>query len=407
MILRARHVVTMDGAPIENGAVLVRGDKIAEVGPWSNVKKSNGGNTIDLGESALLPGLINAHCHLDYTCLRGAIPRQESFTAWIQAINVLKATLTENDYLRSIEEGFAEAAAFGTTTAANLEAFPELLAGMDAPPLRTWWFAELIDVRAKQPLVEICAQLQRAFRRRDGWLGGLGLAPHAPFTASAQLYEEASNLAQTNDLLLTTHLAESVDEMQMFSGARGALFQFMESIGRGMDDAGDVTPVGLMLRHRILDERCIVAHLNELTTDDFKLLAEAPRFHVVHCPRSHAYFAHARFGMRKLRDLGFNICVGTDSLASNDDLSLLAELRQLGTQEPNLSAQELFEMVTVNAAAALQQADQLGRIRRGFAADLVALPCDASASDIFEELLEFRGSIPWVMVSGQVLRQAA
>ena len=92
MIVRARTVVTMDGAPIENGAVAVSGNRIVDVGRFDDIKTRNAGNTVDLGEQVLLPGLINAHCHLDYTCLRGKIPPQKSFTDWIRAINAEKAS---------------------------------------------------------------------------------------------------------------------------------------------------------------------------------------------------------------------------------------------------------------------------------------------------------------------------
>src|SRR2546422_5691476 len=128
MIFRARIVVTMDGPPIENGAVAISGDRIVDVGTFDGVKARNSGEVMDLGEQALLPGLINAHCHLDYTCLRGKIPRPKVFTEWIRAINAEKAKLSERDYVSSIEQGFAEAKRFGTTSLVNLEAFPELIA---------------------------------------------------------------------------------------------------------------------------------------------------------------------------------------------------------------------------------------------------------------------------------------
>src|SRR5437879_9247127 len=92
MIIRARLVVTMNGPPIENGAIAVSGDHIIDVGKFPEVStRHSGEELVDLGEQALLPGLINAHCHLDYTCLRGKIPRPKSFTDWIRAINAAKA----------------------------------------------------------------------------------------------------------------------------------------------------------------------------------------------------------------------------------------------------------------------------------------------------------------------------
>src|SRR5216110_875995 len=113
MIIRARVVVTMDGPPIDNGAVVVLGDRIVDVGKFSEIsKRYSTEEVVDLGEQALLPGLINAHCHLDYTCLRGKIPRQKSFTDWIRAINTEKSKLSPQDYIVSINAGFAEAQRF-------------------------------------------------------------------------------------------------------------------------------------------------------------------------------------------------------------------------------------------------------------------------------------------------------
>src|ERR1051325_4605689 len=133
MIIRARVVVTMDNAPIENGAVAISGNRIADVGTFKEIKSRNNGNTLDLGDQLLLPGLINAHCHLDYTCLRGKIPPQESFSDWIRAINNQKAELAGNDYVASINDGFSEVKKFGTTAITNLPAFPQLISEIQPP----------------------------------------------------------------------------------------------------------------------------------------------------------------------------------------------------------------------------------------------------------------------------------
>ena len=401
MIIRARAVVTMDGPAIENGAVRIAGAKMAAVGRWDEIRlDAVGEDVVDLGECALLPGLINAHCHLDYTLLRETIPTQQSFTAWIREINKRKAGLTPDDYLRSIAAGFAEAASFGTTTIANLEAFPELLARIAPPPLRTWWFAELIDVRAPLSASAVYEQMKSA--PAVDATSRCGVAPHAPFTASRRLYSEVAELARARELRATTHLGESREEMDMFRHARGPLFEFMESVGRPMDDCGAATPLALLLGAGVLDDRWIVAHLNELTPEDLGLLEAAPKFHVVHCPRSHAYFGHSRFRYAQLRALGCNICIGTDSLASNDDLSLLAELRRFARTEPSLSPRELFEMVTVNAAAALGQRDALGKIRAGFTADLIAVPWHGRGAGLLDELISCDEKVPWLMLDGVV-----
>jgi len=359
MIYRARVVVTMDGPPIENGAVATSENRIYDVGPFGEIKARNSGEIVDLGEQALLPGLINAHCHLDYTCLRGKIPPQKSFADWIRAINAAKVRLSEEDYVASINEGFAEAKRFGTTTIANLAAYPELIAKIDEP-IRTWWFAELIDVRNSDRANEMVDLAIESLRSKENW----GLAPHALFTASRKLFRYCEELARRENILLTTHLAESREEMSMFHNESGPLYEFLKSIGRDMSDCGCETPLEKFvgaLGDRALPQKWIIAHLNELTESDFDLLARSTRkFHVVHSPRSHGYFAHSPFPFERLRALGFNICLGTDSLASNENLSLFAEMRAFQRNEPSVSPAEIFEMVTVNAALALNQQNALG-----------------------------------------------
>ena len=425
MIIRTRTVVTMDGAPIDNGAVAVSDDRIddspagslpswaarprrsapagsvVDVGKFDEITSRNAGEIVDLGEQALLPGLINAHCHLDYTCLRGKIPPQKSFADWIRAINTEKANLSPKDYLASINGGFAEAKRFGTTTIANLTAFPELIPKISAP-IRTWWFAELIDVRAPDRAGEIVEFAIESLKSAHNW----GLAPHALFTASKNLYRRCVEIARRNDILLTTHLAESQEEMEMFHDASGPLYEFLKGIGRPMNDCGSKTPLGLFLGaigDRALPQ-CIVAHLNEVTQSDFNLLEKSGRqFHVVHSPRSHDYFKHSRFPFEKLRVLGFNICLGTDSLASNENLSLFAEMRAFQKEFPGVPPEEVLQMVTVNPARALRQENALGRIRRGCRADLISIPCSGT-DDVFAEIIAFEEAVDWILLNGKEKR---
>ncbi|HEX7516517.1 MAG TPA: amidohydrolase family protein [Chthoniobacterales bacterium] len=403
MIFRSRVVVPMVGEPIDNAAVAIAGNQIAGVGRFEEVKASHGGDVFDLGEQIVLPGLINAHCHLDYTLLRGQIPPQQSFTDWIRAINARKAALSEKDYIASIGAGLIEVQKFGTTTLLNLEAFPELLQRISRPPLRAWWCAEMIDVREQVLAQEVSENLHDWFEAHPKWLGGFGLAPHAPFTASAQLFSAASEISRKHNLPITTHVAESHEEMQMFRDASGPLFDFLKNIGRPMDDCGGKTPLSSLMQSQVLDERWILAHLNELTEDDFDLLAGGNRFHIAHCPRSHTFFGHAPFALQRLRALGFNICLGTDSLASNSRLSLFCEMRELLRKEPWISPREVLAMATVNAAHAIGQADLLGRISPGFCADLIAIPSAAIGKGVFDAIVAFEGTAPWMMVDGEAL----
>ena len=430
MIVRARVVVTMNGPPIEDGAVRVREDRIIEVGKFSEIT-SGTDEIIDLGDRILLPGLINAHCHLDYTCLRGKIPPPQSFTDWIRAINAEKAKLSAEDYVASINQGFAEAKRFGTTTIANLTAFTELIAQVQ-DPIRTWWFAELIDVRKRpENSTPLSSQVSRRNEIVDRALGPLkttdrkGLAPHAPFTASANLYRCCADIAQRDNFLLTTHLAESREEMQMFRDAKGPLYEFLKEIGRDMNDCGRLTPLQAFVRTLQLSPSdpsvqarrgesstgpaeslgmmrpWIIAHLNELTESDFDLLAKIPqKFSIVHCPRSHAYCGHSDFQFERLSELGFNICLGTDSLASNDNLSLFAEMRMF-RERFRVQPQKVLEMVTINPARALEESGELGKISANFVADIIALPFIKSA-DVFETILNFVAKVPWIMLHGKI-----
>ncbi len=405
MIVRARSVVTMDGPPIQNGAVVISGNQIVDVGRFDEIKTRNAGTALDLGEQALLPGLINAHCHLDYTCLRGKIPCQKSFTDWIRAINSEKSKLAPENYVASINEGFAEAKRFGTTTIANLTAFPELIRQLPDTPLRTWWFAELIDARSPDRTKQLVDSALESLKPAQNH----GLAPHALFTASKNLYRRCEEAGP--NVLLTTHLAESREEMQMFRDGAGPLYEFMKSMGRDMRDCGHVTALERFLKvssasselrsARSADD-WLVAHLNELTESDFELLEKMrTNFHVVHSPRSHRYFGHSRFPFERLRALGFSVSLGTDSLASNDSLNLFAEMRAFQRNEPEISPGKIFEMVTVNPASALRQQNTLGRIRSGFRADLVAIPC-SEGGDLFGEITTFDAEVDWIMVDGRL-----
>ena len=405
MIIRAGTVVTMDGLPIDNGAVAVSGSRITNVGKFSDISATNSGEQIvDLGEQALLPGLINAHCHLDYTCLRGKIPPPKSFTEWIRAINAEKANLSPENYIGSINDGFAEATRFGTTTIANLTAFPELVSRIQAP-IRAWWFAELIDVRDPSRANEIVDAAVETLKSAEHW----GLAPHAPFTASANLYRRCEEVARLENALLTTHLAESREEMSMFRDASGPLYDFLKEIGRNMADCGRKTPLSQLTEilrdvSTPLDttESWMLVHLNELAKNDFDLFARSRnQFSIAHCPRSHAYFGHSPFEFETLRELGFNVCLGTDSLASNDDLSLFAEMRAFQKEFPKIPPDEIFRMVTSNPALALGKPHVLGRIGKNCWADLIAVPITGSTS-AFEEIVAFDRVVSWLMINGQV-----
>ncbi len=416
MIFRARHLVTMDGdrPPIEDGAVLVRDEFIAAAGPWAELRRDFPAEPVtDLGEVTLLPGFINAHCHLDYSTLRHAILPPRNFSEWVGRINALKRTLDDEDYLAAIARGFAESARWGTTTILNIESFPELMWKMPPPPLRTWWFYEMIDVRRVIATEALVAGALFFFQEMadghcpDAWRGGSGLSPHAPYTASPELYRLARDCARQNAMPWTTHLGESADEKEMFVHGRGPLFNFLASLGRPMGDCGHgQSALATLTAAGCLGPECIAVHLNDWEESDFDLVAPGgplAGMPVVHCPLSHRYFRHHPFPLERLRALGVNLCVGTDSPASNGSFSLLEELRAAADAFPSLDARTWLEMITIHPARALGLDDRLGQVRPGAWADLVALPCGSGETrNIYAEVLGCRAPASWLMTHGRV-----
>ena len=402
MILRARTLVPITGPPIDNGAVAIKDNRIRAAGTLSEVAAFYSGKIIDLGDQVLMPGLINAHCHLDYTMLRRAIQPPHGFTAWVQRLNALKRSLCDEDYLAAIALGFAELRKWGTTTVLNIESFPELMSRIPPPPIRTWWFYEMIDVRQRITTEDLLEGAGMFFRKHADWLGGFGLSPHAPYTASAALYQLAGDCARQHRMLLTTHLAESSEETAMFRHASGPLYDFMQSLGRDMSDCGHASPLGLLMGRDLIGPEWILVHMNELDEPDFALLERTP-LHIAHCPASHRYFRHQPFPIERLRALGINIALGTDSLASADSLSLFDEMRAVCNLHPSVSPLDALEMATLNGARALGRPRDLGCILPKARADLIALPIAPPAESLFEEIVAYRRPVDWVMVNGQIL----
>jgi cytosine/adenosine deaminase-related metal-dependent hydrolase len=390
-IFRARHVLPVSAPPIEDGAVVVADNRIAAVGPLAEIRARYAGEVADLGESILLPGLVNAHCHLDYTMLRQAISPQRSFTEWIRRINAMKRLLDVDDYRSAIATGFAELRRFGTTTVANIESFPELLVGMPPPPIRVWWFLEMIDIRHRHTTEETLAGALAFFEPRDGWLGGFGLSPHAPYTASGQLYEMTARASAENGMPVTTHVAESREEWDMFRNDTGELRDFMLKLGRWMfDTQHGRTPFAHIAAHARPDSRWLLAHMNELDESDFVLLNSiSTKPAVVHCPGSHRYFRHGPFPLARLREAGVEVCLGTDSLASTLTLSMFDEMRILARRERGLAPAEILKMATLCGARALGV--NAGEIAPGALADLIAIPVDVRRRNVHEAVLEHRG----------------
>ncbi len=402
MLLRARTVVPISAPPIDDGAVVVHGERIAAVGRFADLGQSET-EAIDLGDCVLLPGLINAHCHLDYTGMAGKLFPAQHFSDWIKAIVALKAEWSYTDFADSWLKGAQMLLRSGATTVVDIETVPELLPDVTtSTPLRVISCLELLSVRHRlnaRQLVEAAVQKLESLPARS-----VGLSPHAPYSTSPELLTAAATAAREHGWLLTTHVAESADEFDMYLHGRGAMFDWLKS-QRDMSDCGGVSPVAHLARHGILSSNFLAVHVNYLAVGDLALLAQSGAS-IVHCPGSHAYFHHRAFPLEELHRAGMNLCLGTDSLATMPHspteplaLNLFSEMRRLANTFPALTPARILEMVTANAAKALGRNDELGRIASGALADLIVLPRGAM-NDPYEAILSHRDDVMASMVQG-------
>lgn len=422
MLLRARIILPVSAPAIENGVVRVLENRIQALGRWGEIVPTAAESVVDLGEAVLLPGLINAHCHLDYTDMAGQIPPQKTFSDWIKAIVAMKAAWSYSDFAGSWANGARMLAGSGVTTVADIEAVPELLPDVwSVAPMRVISFREIISLKKT---LESDFQLAQAAAQ---WAAlqhpqtnptiqqsinpfGLGLSPHAPYTTHTDVLRWAARTAQSRNWLLTTHVAESQEEFDMFRHASGAMYEWLKT-QRDMSDCGAGSPVQHLERCGCLSERLIAVHANYLDKGDAELLARRG-VHVAHCPRSHGYFGHAPFPFDALSAAGANICLATDSLASVKrergrplELSLFAEMRAFAAAFPSVPPETIARMVTTNPAHAIGRPGELGQLSPNALADMIALQYTGPLEAACSALLQPKPKIIATMIGGRLLDQ--
>ena len=408
LLLRARIVLPVSLPPIREGAVLVSGKRIAAVGRWSELSANRRCQTVDLGEAVLMPGLINAHCHLDYTDMAGQFAPPKVFADWLKLITEAKSGWSYSDYAQSWLNGAQMLVRTGTTSVADIEAVPQLLPEVwGDTPLRVFSFLEMIGIKGHRQPQAIVQETVDRIDALKGFRGRPGLSPHAPYSTVPELLRLSAQTARRRKWRVTTHLAESVMEFEMFAHGRGEMFDWLQRSGRDMSDCGLGSPVQHLERCGALSERLLAAHANYLDKQDATILAKR-KVHVVHCPRCHFYFHHDPFPLRRLARAGVNVCLGTDSLASvyktrreSVELSLFEEMRALAKNEPSLSVRKIMQMATLNGARALGMSGQIGELSVGSFADLIALPFAGKIADIYDSVLHHQGNVAASMIDGQ------
>lgn len=408
MILRARAVLPVSRPPIENGAIRISGNRIIEVGPWKEFSGSDGDEVIDLGETILLPGLINAHCHLDYTDMSGEIPPQKSFTDWINLMLAAKGGWNYSEFAESWLHGARMLLRTGTTTVVDFEAVPELLPdAWSATPLRVISLLEMTGVKSRRDPRAILRDSLAHIARLPGGRCRPGLAPHAPYSTIPELLRLAAQTARQRHWPLSIHIAESAQEFETFARRRGVMFDWLRRNERDMSDCGRGSPV----RHADLcgavNENCLAVHVNYLAKGDAKLLADR-KASVVHCPRSHFYFRHQKFPFGTLARAKVNICLGTDSLATvyktpkqAVELSMFDEMRAFASAHTEVSPEKILRMATMNGARALGLAGQAGELSEKALADIIAIPFKGKIKNAYEITINHRGDVTASLIDGE------
>ena len=408
MILRARTVLPVSRPPIENGAVLVAGNRIHAVGSWTELKSETGQEKFDLGEVILLPGLVNAHCHLDYTGMAGELPPPKTFIEWIPLITAAKTAWSYSDYAHSWLRGAHMLVRNGTTTVADIEAMPDLLPEVwDTTPLRVFSFLEMTGIRARRQPKEI---LQEALEKIDSLFHArswAALSPHAPYSTLPALLQSSARVSRRRCWPICTHVAESEQEFEMFARAEGTMYDWLKRNFRDMSDCGLGSPVEHLARAKMLGQNLIAIHANVLAHGDAALLGEQ-RVNVVHCPRSHAYFRHPPFLREQLLNAGANLCLGTDSLATvrvggkqKPELNLFEEMRALLAADKTVLPAEVVRMATVNGARALGLRRQIGELRPNALADLIVIPVSGTNEDPCATVAAHVGPVSASMIDGR------
>lgn len=375
--LQARVVFPIDQPPIEFGVVTIDDDRIVEVGT-----ETYGKNVTDLGSVALLPGFVNAHTHLEFSYLDQPLGQPGiSLVDWIRLI-IAERARGKQSTTESVARGIDESYRAGATTIGDISTSDEMIFGDVIHFHEVIGFSRARADSAAQPLIDRFRDpaKNRAIRQ--------GISPHAPYTVSPKLLNKLVALASQNHCPIAMHLAESREELQLLSDGTGPFKTLLEE--RSMWDDGAIPSNSRPLNYLQMlagAPRTLVIHGNYLDQEELDFIgANRNRMSLVYCARTHAYFFHSPYPLCQALAAGVRVALGTDSRASNPDLSLLTEMRHVAQTHPHVSQQEVLRMGTLNGAEALGNR-LVGTIARGGQANLIAIPITSKLLATPDEIL--------------------
>ena len=408
---RARWVVPITSPPIANGMVGVDGTRIAFVGEASDAPP---GDDVDLGDVVLMPGLVNAHCHLELTAMRGFLEDLD-FRRWILRLtNARRAVLDRDALLDSARYGVEEGLLAGITTYADTGDSGVAMQAMREAAVRGINYQEVFGPDPSQCAESLAGLKEKiaGLRYLETPLVKVGVSPHAPYTVSDDLFRATTELARQWGLPMAIHIAESELEQQLVVDAEGSFADGLRRRGIAVERRGS-TPVELLDRLGVLGVKPLLIHCVRTDVDDISRIASsgAP---VAHCPASNAKLGHGIAPLDEMLAAGIIVGLGSDSMASNNRMDLLEEARlALLAQRARLgshgapTAADVLELATIGGAAALGLADQIGSIEVGKQADLAAFglnPVEPTQDPIGAAIFSITGArTRFVCVAGKPL----
>jgi cytosine/adenosine deaminase-related metal-dependent hydrolase len=391
--LTARWIFPADGPPLERGTITIAGERIESV-------DAHGARTpdTDLGNVALLPGFVNAHTHLDLGGMRGLAPPSPDFTGWLRQVIAHRRTQSPQEVQTAIRAGIAEAIRFGSTLLGDIASGGASWEALSNAPLRAVVFHELLGLPLERQ--------QPAFEEGRNWVWThrgtettrAGLSPHAPYSVGWLLLKLAACWCRDLQAPLAVHLAESSEEMQLIRSREGPFVAFLQDLGVWAPYWLVKSPRQLVQSWCKAAPRLLLIHCNYWVAPT----AIPRRACVVYCPRTHAAFGHPPHPFRKFLARGVRVALGTDSLASNPDLDVLAETRFLHAHYPDVPGEVLLRLITLSGAEALGWDDVTGSLTPNKSADLVVLPLpNVDKSDPYLLLWESSLLVKAVMFRGR------
>ena len=379
MRYRAAWILPISQRPIAGGVIAIDRGVITAVGPY------DGGTAEDLGHVAVLPGLVNAHTHLELSWMRGKVPPNASMPAWAASLMALRSTVSPEPE-QPIVDAVAEARQAGTCLVGDvtntLATFDPLLDS----ELSAMLFRELIGFSVDDPAMVI-AQVsdQIADLTPVAWMRP-SLVPHAPYSVSPALLQTIAVWSRGRPLSI--HLGESAQEIEFLRDGTGEWRALLESLGVWNPAwiAPGCGPVEYLDRLGMVNRELLAVHGVRFGDADLSRLAAAGST-VVSCPRSNRWTGAGDPPVERFYASGVRVAIGTDSLASVEDLNLFAELAALRSLAPDVPAGSLLRSATLAGAEALGFASELGSIEPGKRAELIAVRLPADLQDVEEYLV--------------------